>query len=102
MEPLFLTGQRTPLYPQIARKIALLDKDIMERIQKWRMFSALWELEIEDFYGKKISYRGIKYAGSPERVFWGYFQPFFEHEIPRDFPISNSNVLVKTYPLKIF
>ncbi|MGN7938000.1 hypothetical protein ACTJJ2_25930 [Pseudomonas sp. 22447] len=83
MEPLFLTGNRTSLYPQTARKIELLDNAIFERIQKWRMFPALWELETEDFYGKKISYRGIKYSGSPEMVFWGYFQPFFNHEIPK-------------------
>lgn len=82
MVPLFLTGNRTPLYPQTARKIELLDNSIFEKIQKWRMFSALWELDVEDFYGQKISYRGIRYSGSPERVFWCYFQPFFNHEIP--------------------
>lgn len=47
------------------------------------MFSESWKLETEDFYGKKISYRGIKYTGSPEMVFWVYFQPFFNHEIPK-------------------
>lgn len=83
MEPLFLTGKRTLLYPHTARRIQLLDNSIFEKIQKWRMFPALSELETEDFYGKKISYRGIKYSGSPEMVFWGYFQPFFNHEIPK-------------------
>ncbi len=83
MQPLFLTGNRTALYPQTARKVELLDKSIFDKIQKWRMFPALWELEVEDFYGQKISYKGIKYSGSPERVFWCYFQPFFDHEIPK-------------------
>lgn len=83
MEPLFLTGNRTLLYPQTARRVGLLDNAIFEKIQKWRMFRALWELETEDFHGKKISYRGIKYTGSPEMVFWCYFQPFFDHEIPK-------------------
>lgn len=82
MQPLFLTGNRTPLYPQTLRKVELLDHDIFEKIQKWRMFSALWELEVEDFYGQRICYRGIKYSGSPERVFWCYFQPFFNNKIP--------------------
>lgn len=83
MEPLFLTGIRTPLYPYTKRAIELLDNSIFERIQKWRMFSARWELEIEDFHGKKISYKGIKFIGAPERVFWYYFPPFFDHEIPK-------------------
>lgn len=83
MEPLNLPGNRTPLFPQTKRKIELLDNAISERIQKWRMFPAQWQLETEDFYGKKISYRGIKYDGSPEMIFWGYFQPFFNHEIPK-------------------
>ncbi|MGE8297401.1 MAG: hypothetical protein ACN6PH_17855 [Pseudomonas sp.] len=83
MEPLFLTGKRTLLYPQTARRVELLDNAIFEKIQKWRMFPARWELETEDFHGKKISYRGIKYTGSPEMVFWCYFQPFFDHEIPK-------------------
>lgn len=83
MELLYLTGKRTVLYPQTKRRIELLDKDIIDRIQKWRMFSAIWELEIHDYHGEKISYKGIKYAGSPEMVFWHYFQPFFTHEIPK-------------------
>ncbi|XKU42498.1 hypothetical protein BG51_06790 [Pseudomonas [fluorescens] ATCC 17400] len=83
MEPLFLTGTRTPLYPHTKRIVELLDNSIIEKIQKWRMFSALWELEIDDFHGRKISYKGIRFTGSPEMVFWCYFQPFFEHEIPK-------------------
>lgn len=83
VEPLFLTGNRTPLYPQTQRRIELLDNMILEKIQKWRMFPAMWELETEDFYGRKISYKGIRYSGSPEIVFWSYFPPFFHHEIPK-------------------
>ena len=83
MELLFLTGNRTTLYPQTKRRVELLDKDIFDRIEKWRMFSAIWELEIDDYFGKKISYKGITYSGSPESVFWCYFQPFFDHEMPR-------------------
>lgn len=41
------------------------------------MFPAQNQLEITDFYGKPISYRGIRYEGSPEQVFWaGLFEPF--------------------------
>lgn len=80
---LFLNGELTTLYPQTKRKVELLDKDIFGRIQEWAMFSAMNELEIEDYFKKKISYKGIRYKGAPERAYWHYFQPFFEHEIPR-------------------
>lgn len=102
MEPLSLTGNRTPLYPQTARKIELLNNAIFERIQKWRMFPALWELETEDFYGKKISYKGIKYSGSPEMVFWCYFQPFFNHEIPKVLSEIEKECTNKKLPPKDF
>jgi hypothetical protein len=76
MELLFLTDNLTTLYPQTLRRVELLDKAIFDRIQKWIMFSAIWELDIEDFFGKKISYKGIKYEGSPESVYWYYFKLF--------------------------
>ncbi len=84
MELLILTGKKfTVLYPQTKRKIELLDKDIFDRIQKWAMFSAVGKLELSDYFGNKIYYEGIKYKGSPERVYWHYFQPFFDHEMPK-------------------
>ncbi|KPL94628.1 hypothetical protein [Vibrio splendidus] len=84
MELLILTGKKfTALYPQTKRKVELLDKDIFDRIQKWKMFSAVGALELNDYFGNKISYKGIKYKGSPESVYWLYFQPFFDHEIPK-------------------
>lgn len=84
MELLILTGRKfTALYPQTQRKVEILDIYICDRIQKWAMFSAINELEIEDFFNKKIWYKGIKYKGSPEQVYWQYFQPFFDHEMPR-------------------
>jgi hypothetical protein len=83
MELLFLTDNLTTLYPQTLRRVELLDKAIFDRIQKWIMFSAIWELDIEDFFGKKISYKGIKYEGSPESVYWYYFQPFFDQQMPK-------------------
>lgn len=47
------------------------------------MFCAEWKLKIKDFYGKDISYSGIKFEGSPRRVYWSYFGPFFTHGITR-------------------
>jgi hypothetical protein len=83
LDLLFLPGKRTDLYPATYRKVSLLDHDIFDRVQKWRMFSAKWELDIEDYFGKRILYAGIIYKGTPELVFWHYFPPFFQFEIPR-------------------
>lgn len=95
---LFITGQRTVLYPQTQRRIESLYSDIFDRIQKWRMFSAKWELEIEDYHFKKISYKGIKYHGSPEQVFWHYFPPFFKHEIPKVLSDVEAKCIEKNLP----
>ena len=83
MQILSLSGKTTELYPMTKRTVELLNKEMMDRIVQWRMFSAKWELQIKDYYGKEISYKGIKYHGSPELVFWSYFPPFFDHEIPK-------------------
>ena len=41
------------------------------------MFSAQNKLQITDFFGKPISYSGIRYECSPRDVFWaGLFEPF--------------------------
>tara|TARA_R110001599_G_scaffold351839_1_gene584874 strand:+ start:565 stop:1182 length:618 start_codon:yes stop_codon:yes gene_type:complete len=100
VELLFITGERTALYPQTKKRIELLDKDILDRIQKWRMFSAIWELEIDDYYSKKISYKGIKYGGSTEQVFWHYFPPFFKYEMPKVLSEVEAICIEKNLPPK--
>ena len=83
MKILEIIGNRTALYPWTKRIVQSLNKDILDRIIKWRMFCAEWKLKIKDFYGKDISYSGIKFEGSPRRVYWNYFGPFFTHGIAR-------------------
>lgn len=82
MELLMLTGERTTLYPITRREVELFDRDIMNKIQAWRFFSSDG-LNIKKHDGKTVSYQGLKFEGSPERVFWYYFQPFFKYEIPK-------------------
>ena len=54
-----------------------LERAISTRLEAWRMFPAQNKLEITNFYGKPISYGGIRYEGSPEVVFWSdLFEPF--------------------------
>lgn len=72
-----LAGTRTPLYPLTRAHLLELERPISTRLEVWRMFPAQNQLEITNFYGKPISYRGIRYEGSPEQVFWaGLFEPF--------------------------
>jgi hypothetical protein len=41
------------------------------------MFNAHGKLEVTDFYGKRISYGGVAFDGSPRQVFWtNHFEPF--------------------------
>ncbi len=72
-----LTGNRTPLYPLTRGRMLEIERAISTRLEAWRMFPAQNQLEITNFYGKPISYRGIRYEGSPEDVFWAdLFEPF--------------------------
>ena len=72
-----LTGPRTPLYPLIRARMLQLERPVSDRLQAWMMFHANGGLNITDFHGKNISYRGITFQGSPEQVFWsGHLEPF--------------------------
>lgn len=72
----------TPLYTLSKRIVGEVDRVISEKLMKWRMFSAQWKLEVEDYYGKSIHYSEIKFDGSPRVVFWrGFIEPFLENGI---------------------
>ena len=83
MQSQSLSGKTTELYTHTKRTVDLLNKEILDQIIQWRMFSAKWEITIKDYFGKEISYKGIAFSGSPVLVFWEFFPPFFEHEIPK-------------------
>jgi hypothetical protein len=44
--------------------------------------------EIEDFYGKKIQYKGVAFEGSPSTVFWNFIEPFLESLMGWGFDIA--------------
>lgn len=80
----------TPLYPIIEKIVSdewiKLDR---ETITPWAFMTAGPLFQVEDYYGKTISYQGIEFEGSPRDVFWGrYIEPFIEHII--DFVINES------------
>jgi hypothetical protein len=75
-------GQRTPLYPIIRAYVEEHARVISEKLMAWRMFSANWRLDVTDFYGKRISYDGAMYEGTPEVVFWdGFIEPFLRNAV---------------------
>lgn len=49
------------------------------QITPWAFMTAGPPFRCQDFYGKQISYQGVKFEGSPRDVFWGrYIEPFIE------------------------
>ncbi len=80
----------TPLYPIIEKIVSdewtKLDR---EKITPWAFMTAGPPFQVEDYFGKMISYQGIEFEGSPRDVFWGrYIEPFIEHII--DFVVNES------------
>lgn len=74
---LHVDGERSALYPITLDLVRDLDRRLGDQIMKWRMFCANWTLETQDYYGKPIRYRGIRFEGSPREVFWGgHIEPF--------------------------
>lgn len=74
---LHVGGKRTELYPLTLDLVRDLDRRLGDQIMKWRMFCANWTLETQDYYGKPIRYRGVRFEGSPRQVFWGgHVEPF--------------------------
>ncbi len=50
-----------------------------EKLTPWVFMNAGKMAPIEDFYGRTIKYRGVRFEGSPRQVFWGGFiDPFVE------------------------
>lgn len=55
-----------------------------DKVDPWFFMTAGPLFEITNFYGKKISYQGIEFEGSPRHVFWGrYIEPFIEDIVER-------------------
>jgi hypothetical protein len=69
--------QKTPLYPQVSRKIndffITLDR---EKITPWIFLNTGKPLNLVGLRGEKISYEGVAFEGSPRDVFWQFIPPF--------------------------
>ncbi len=85
-------GKMTPLYPTFVKRIRDgIDGLIWDKVTPWVFMTAGPPFKIRTFHGKEIAYQGIKFDGSPRRVFWGRFiEPFLE-----DLSINEINTAVK-------
>ena len=73
-------AQWTPLYT-FTEKFVRDEWVKLEQTQitPWAFFLTDNGLSVKNFYGQQISYRGIRFEGSPTLVFWsGYIEPFLE------------------------
>ena len=75
----------TNLYPILSKFVedewVKLDRN---QITPWVFMDAGPPFRCKDFYGREIAYQGIKFEGSPRRVFWGrYIEPFLEDLVHR-------------------
>ncbi len=76
-----LPGKKTDLYPITLLKIEELDRIITDKLMPWRMMPARrWKMNVTNYYGKVISYEGVKLEGTPMLVLWDNFiEPFLKN-----------------------
>ncbi|TOL77222.1 hypothetical protein CGH89_25185, partial [Vibrio parahaemolyticus] len=55
-------------------------KKLVDMVVKWSFISVGPPFETQKYDGTPIRYQGIKFAGSPQQVFWcGYIEPYLEN-----------------------
>ena len=74
-------GNSTPVYFILNHDLQEFQREMNDLMSKWKMFPACWTLDVKDYYGKSIRYKGITYDGSPRDVYWEYFDPFIKNGI---------------------
>lgn len=47
-------------------------------LEKWKMFYVRWHLEVPMYNGKQVHYEGVTFEGSPQIVFWEFFDPYIK------------------------
>jgi hypothetical protein len=70
----------TPLFPIFQKRINdATEKLIKNQVTPWVFMTSGDPFKVKDFDGGEISYKGIKFKGSPRHVFWTrYIDPFVE------------------------
>lgn len=72
-----------PIAPYINDMIGTFEKGIDKKIATWNNCIGAARGEVTDFYGKKISFHGIAFAGTVVDIFWNFFDPFIKDFITR-------------------
>ena len=77
-------------HPEIKFAIETAFKKLeREKITPWVFLAADKMPPIEDFLGRIIQYKGVKFEGTPRQVFWGGFiEPFLEGVIAWGFQFA--------------
>lgn len=70
----------TPLYPAFEKRITgEIQQLLRAQVDPWIFLEAGPPLKVSKHDGSVISYKGVRFNGSPRRVFWtGYIEPFLE------------------------
>jgi hypothetical protein len=71
----------TPLFPTFQKRISDATRKLLDdQIAPWAFLSSGKRVQVTRFDGKKITYEGVGFAGSPQLEFWnGYIEPYLEH-----------------------
>lgn len=71
----------TEVYPRTFKLVSDLDEKYIKLITKWVFLHSGTLVEIPKYDGTLISYRGCRFDGSPEFVFWqNFIGPYLKNE----------------------
>ncbi len=69
------------IYPHTKKQVVDLNRKYQKILVKWRFLHSGELIKIPQYDGTFISYRGIKFSGSAELVFWkGFIEPYLQND----------------------
>lgn len=78
------TPTTTTVFVMTKKMVAEFDEKMSGLLFRWYRLGYGGQMEIERPNGKKISYAGVGFDGSPREVYWGtWSEDFFQDEIPK-------------------
>jgi hypothetical protein len=71
---------QTPLYVTFRKRVTdAIERLVKTQVVPWSFFTSGTPLRIKTFDGREIRFQGVKFDGSPRRIFWArYIEPFLE------------------------
>ncbi|MHC1752416.1 hypothetical protein [Humidesulfovibrio sp.] len=76
-------SDRTVVFVRTQKSVKDFGAKMEDLATRWFRLSSGQEMIIERVNGKRISYQGCGFGGSPREVFWGsWSEEFFEQEVP--------------------